>query len=87
MAKYESTLLRILRGASDANISFEDLCGLLRHLGFDERIRGSHHIFTKEGVADILNLQPRGAKAKPYQVRQVRRVIARHKMAGESDEQ
>lgn len=87
MAKYESTLLQILRGASDANISFEDLCGLLRHLDFDERIRGSHHIFTKEGVADILNLQPRGAKAKPYQVRQVRRVIARHKMAGESDEQ
>ena len=87
MVKYESTLLQILRGASDANISFEDLCGLLRHLGFDERIRGSHHIFTKEGVADILNLQPRGAKAKPYQVRQVRRVIARHKMAGESDEQ
>lgn len=87
MAKYERTLLQILRGASDANISFEDLCGLLLHLGFDERIRGSHHIFTKEGVADILNLQPRGAKAKPYQVRQVRGVIARHKLAGESDEQ
>jgi hypothetical protein len=87
VAKYERTLLQILRGASDANISFEDLCGLLRHLGFDEHIRGSHHIFTKEGVADILNLQPWGAKAKPYQVRQVRRVIARHKMAGESDEQ
>ena len=87
MAKYERTLLQILRGASDANISFEDLCGLLRHLGFDERIRGSHHIFTKEGVADILNLQPKSAKAKPYQVKQVRRVIARYKMAGESDEQ
>jgi hypothetical protein len=55
-------------------------------LGFDERIRGDHHIFTKEGIADILNLQPRGAKAKPYQVKQVRRVIARQEMAGESDE-
>lgn len=87
MAKHESTLLQILRGASDANISFEDLCGLLRHLGFDERIRGSHHIFTKEGVEEVLNLQPRGAKAKPYQVKQVRRVIARNRMAGESDEQ
>ena len=86
MAKYERTLLQILRGASDANISFGDLCGLLRHLGFDERIRGDHHIFTKEGIADILNLQPRGAKAKPYQVKQVRRVIARQEMAGESDE-
>jgi len=56
-------------------------------LGFDERIRGSHHIFTKEGIEEILNLQPRGAKAKPYQVKQVRRAIARNRMAGESDEQ
>jgi len=76
-----------LRGASDADISFEDLCGLLRHLGFDERIRGSHHIFTKDGVEEILNLQPKGAKAKPYQLKQVRRVIARHKLAGDSDDQ
>ncbi|HLG17213.1 MAG TPA: type II toxin-antitoxin system HicA family toxin [Blastocatellia bacterium] len=87
MAKHERTLLHILRGASDADISFEDLCGLLRHLGFDERIRGSHHIFTKDGVEEILNLQPKGAKAKPYQLKQVRRVIARHKLAGDSDDQ
>jgi HicA toxin of bacterial toxin-antitoxin, len=60
---------------------------LLRHLGFDERIRGSHHIFTKEGVGEILNLQPKDGKAKPYQVKQVRGVILRYKLAGESDEQ
>ena len=63
------------------------LHGSAWHLGFDERIRGSHHIFTKEGVADILNLQPRRAKAKPYQVKQVRQIIVRYKMAGESYEQ
>jgi len=60
---------------------------LLRHLGFDERIRGSHHIFTKEGIGEILNLQPKDGKAKPYQVKQVRGVILRYKLAGESDEQ
>ncbi len=87
MGKHERTLLQVLRGASDANVSFEDLCALLRHLGFDERIRGSHHIFTKEGIEEILNLQSRGAKAKPYQVKQVRRAIARNRMARESDEQ
>ena len=87
MGKPESTLLHVLRGAADANVSFVDLCALLRHLGFDERIRGSHHIFTKQGVLEILNLQPKGAKAKPYQVKQVRQVIVRYKMAGESDEQ
>lgn len=87
MGKSESTLLQVLRGASDANVSFADLCSLLRHLGFEERIRGSHHIFAKEGILEILNLQPRGTKAKPYQVKQVRQVIVHYKMAGESDEQ
>ena len=87
MGKPESILLQVLRGASDANVSFADLCALLRHLDFDERIRGSHHIFTKLGILEIINLQPKGAKAKPYQVKQVRQIIVRHKMAGESDEQ
>jgi hypothetical protein len=59
---------------------------LLRRLGFDERIRGSHHIFTKEGLEDILNLQPKGAKAKPYQVKQVRNVILKYKPGGEEDD-
>jgi hypothetical protein len=87
VAKHEKTLLQVLRGASDSNVSFDELCSLLRHLGFDQRIRGSHHIFTMENVEEILNLQPKGAKAKAYQVKQVRAVILRYKLAGESDEQ
>ena len=87
MAKHEKTLLQVLRGASDSNVSFDELRGLLRHLGFDERIRGSHHIFTMQNVEEILNLQPIGAKAKAYQVKQVRGIILRYKLAGEGDEQ
>ncbi len=83
MSRHEKLLLQILRGTSDANISFEGLRSLLRVLGFEERIRGSHHIFTQEGVEEILNLQPRGSLAKPYQVRQVRQVILKYKLAGE----
>ncbi len=83
MAQRDKTLDKILRGTSDANIPFSELCQLLRRLGFDERIRGSHHIFTKEGVEEILNLQPQGAKAKPYQAKQVRNVILKYRMAGE----
>jgi HicA toxin of bacterial toxin-antitoxin, len=86
VAKHEKTLLQVLRGASDSNVYFDELRSLLRHLGFDERIRGSHHIFTKENVEEILNLQPIGAKAKAYQVKQVRGVILRYKLAGENDE-
>ena len=87
MAKHEKTLLQILRGTSDSNVSFDELRSLLRHLGFNERVRGGHHIFTKEKVEEILNLQPIGAKAKAYQVKQVRGVILRYKLAGENDEQ
>jgi len=86
MARQDQILDRILRGTSDANIPFTELCHLLCHLGFDERIRGSHHIFTKEGVEDILNLQPEKAKAKPYQIKQVRNVILKHKLGGEEDD-
>jgi predicted RNase H-like HicB family nuclease len=62
-----------LRGDSDANIRFEELCHLLQAKGFRMRVSGSHHIFTQIGVMERINLQREGAKAKPYQVRQVRK--------------
>ncbi len=70
----------------DANIPFDSFCALLRELGFDERIKGSHHIFSKEDVAEILNVQPKGAKAKPYQVQQVRKVILKYRLVGDEDD-
>jgi len=83
MGKYDKLLLRILRGSSDANISFDDLCQLLRHMGFEERIRGSHHIFRKQKIEEKINLQRDGNKAKVYQVRQVRTIILRYNLGGE----
>jgi hypothetical protein len=80
-----SVLLRVLQGTWDANIRFTELCDLLRRLEFAERIRGSHHIFTRDGVAEILNLQPKGSLAKPYQVKQVRHVLVEYKLAGEPE--
>lgn len=80
MGKHAKLLIQILSGTSDANISFDGLCGLLKYLGFDERIRGSHHIFTKDDIEEILNLQPKGNKSKPYQVKQVRNMILRYKL-------
>lgn len=86
MSKRDKLLTKILSGVSDANIQFDGVCQLIRKLGFEERIKGSHHIFTKEGVEEILNLQPKGTKAKPYQVKQVRIVILKYKLGGEEDE-
>jgi hypothetical protein len=82
MSKIEKLLLKILRGKSDANISFDDLRNLLLHFGFQERVRGSHHIFVKELVEELINLQCDGNAAKPYQVKQVRRILLRYGMGG-----
>ena len=82
MGKYEKLLSRILAGRSDANISFNNLRRLLQRLGFEERIRSSHHIFIKEGVDEQINLQRDGSKVKSYQVRQVRRIILKYKLGG-----
>ncbi len=83
MGKYEKLIYQILRGSSDANISFLNLVNLLQHLGFEMRIKGSHHIFRKKGVEEKPNLQKDGNKAKPYQVQQVRNIIIKYKLGGE----
>lgn len=82
MSKHAEVLNRILSGVSDANVAFADLQHLLIRIGFTERIRGGHHIFTKDGVDEIINLQPKGSKAKAYQVKQVRSVILKYKLGG-----
>lgn len=74
MSKFEKLVPKILSGSSDKNIGFEELRTLLITLGFNERVKGSHHIFFKTEVTEILNLQSIGSKVKPYQVKQVRRL-------------
>ena len=85
MSKYDKLLFQILRGTSDANIAFNDLRHLLTSLGFEERIRGSHHMFRLAGIIEKINLQRDGSKAKVYQVRQVRGVILKYKLGGKQD--
>jgi hypothetical protein len=82
-----STLRRVLSARSDANLRFDDLVHLLAALGFNERIRGDHHIFTRTGMIDIINLQPARGKSKVYQVRQVRAIIVRYGLGGELDDE
>ena len=85
MTAFQKALEKILQGNSDANTSFSDVRLILTQLGFSERIRGSHHIFFKEGIVEIINIQPDGSKAKPYQVKQVRNLILKYKLAGKDD--
>ncbi len=83
VGKYDRLFSRILRGTSDTNIAFDDLRQLLLRLGFEERQRGSHHIFRKEGIEEKINLQRDDRKAKSYQVRQIRAVILRYGLGDE----
>lgn len=75
MAKIKKLLEHILMRKGDSNVSFAALCRLLTDLGFSELIKGDHHIFTKDGVEEIINIQPKAGKAKAYQVKQVRNII------------
>ena len=90
MGKLNKILGKVLSGSSDSNIDFNSLCYLLIRLGFTERIKGDHHIFTKPRVDEIINIQPKGskakAKAKAYQVKQARNVIVKYQMSEVVDE-
>ena len=80
VSRYKKILVKVLSGVADANFSFDDLCGLLHFLNFNSRIKGSHHMFYKENVEEILNLLARGSEAKPYQVKQVRDLILKYRL-------
>jgi len=85
VGRAEKLIQRILSGTSDASVQFDSLCNLLIRMGFDERIRGDHHIFTRAGIDEIINLQPIGSKAKPYQIKQIRNIFLAYKL-GSQDE-
>ena len=85
MAKIDKIKERVLFGLSDSNIEFDDLRKLLQALGFSERIKGSHHIFVKIDIEEIINIQPIKSKAKAYQVKQVRNIILKYRL-GVKDE-
>lgn len=80
MGKYAKLLQQLLSGRADTNIPFDDLCRLLIRLGFNQRIRGDHHIFSRSGVAEILNLQPLNGLVKAYQAKQVRQIIMNYQI-------
>ena len=81
MTQREKLISKILSGTADKNIDFTDLVRLMESLNFSFRINGSHHIYYKEGIEEIINIQPLGNnKAKPYQVKQIRLLILKYKL-------
>jgi len=85
LSQIQKLIIKVLSGAGDKNISFADLCKILQHFGFDERVKGDHHIYSRSDVEEIINIQPDGAMAKPYLVKQVRNIIIRYKLGDVED--
>jgi hypothetical protein len=86
MSKIYKLLQKIIQGNDFLNIRFDELCSLLIHLGFEERTKGSHHIFSKNGMDEIINVQSIGSSAKPYQVKQVRQIIIKYNLQRNFDD-
>lgn len=80
MATLEKLIQLIMSGTQDSNIKFKDLQKILDTLGFQCRIKGDHFIYWKDGIDEIINIQPDGNKTKPYQVKQVRSLILKYKL-------
>ena len=81
MSKFEKLIVELLQGASDKNFKFSDIIKILNHFDFELRIKGSHHIFYKEGIEEIINIQAtENNKAKAYQVKQIREILVKYKL-------
>lgn len=80
MSANQKVFFDIMSGLKDGNIKFADLQRILEILGFQCRIKGDHFIYYKKGVSEIINIQLNGAKAKPYQVKQIRNLVLKYKL-------
>jgi predicted RNA binding protein YcfA (HicA-like mRNA interferase family) len=80
MSKFDKLILKLLSANADKNFEFDDLVKLLEQLDFRKRVKGSHCIFTKHEIEEIINLQPLNEKEKPYQVKQVREILLKYKL-------
>lgn len=85
MSQINKIFMKVLFGRSDNNIKFSELVNLMLSFGFDMRVSGSHHIFRKSGINMRINLQKDGDMAKPYQVKQVRKLIIEYKLGDAID--
>jgi predicted RNA binding protein YcfA (HicA-like mRNA interferase family) len=84
--KPKKLLTRLAHGAV-TNVAFADMQSLVEAMGFELlRVNGSHHIFIHPDVPSPINLQRVNGQAKPYQVRQVLRLVERYALTLEKEQ-
>ena len=84
MTRKQKIIEKLLSGEADNNFDFSDIVTLMKQLGFQHRVKGSHNIFYRNLIVEIINIQPgRENKAKPYQVKQIRNLILKYQLKTE----
>jgi predicted RNA binding protein YcfA (HicA-like mRNA interferase family) len=78
-------LAKILQGTK--NVKFKELETLIKAFGFElARINGSHHIYNRNDIPEIINIQNRQGQASPYQVKQFLAIIEKYQLSLEDEE-
>ncbi len=84
MTKKQKLLAKALQGSK--NIAFADAVALVEAFGFRlARVSGSHHIYTRVDIPEMVNLQEVDGKVKPYQLKQFLALVEQHNLELESD--
>jgi predicted RNA binding protein YcfA (HicA-like mRNA interferase family) len=79
MTKARELLQKAIR--SPASLRFEEMVRLAEAFGFRQaRQQGSHHIFIRPDVKELVNIQDVHGMAKPYQVRQFLKLVERYNL-------
>ena len=79
-------LLRRLSSGAVHNLKFAHFRGFVEAFGFRlKRVAGSHHIFCHPDIPELVNVQNVGGDAKPYQIRQFLRLVARYNLKLEDE--
>jgi predicted RNA binding protein YcfA (HicA-like mRNA interferase family) len=79
-------LLGRLASGAVRNVGFDDFTGLVRAFGFVlVRKSGSHNIFARTDVQQLVNLQDVNGQAKPYQIRQFLRLVEKYNLTMEEE--
>lgn len=81
MSQYEKIRSDILSGNCDKNISETDMKYFLNKIGaVHRRTAGSHMQFTIDNIPELINIQPKNGKMKPYQVKEIRNIVNKYRL-------
>ncbi|MDE6917369.1 MAG: type II toxin-antitoxin system HicA family toxin [Lachnospiraceae bacterium] len=86
MSQYEKIRSDILSGNCDKNISEMDMKFFLNKIGAShKRTTGSHMQYTIDNIPELINIQPKNGKIKPYQVKEIRNIVNKYRLGEVGD--